>query len=198
MTSIQSSSKRLIRKFCRTVSRACSPSRARKPGVWTSCTMRSAACRRVSTRNPFSPSSNLSPNALRHSRRSPRRPSTSLRCVDDPILVNALQRRAAVVLQKSTREGFGLTVTEAMWKGAAVIGGDVGGIRRQIRDGENGFLVTSPDQAADRIVRLLKDPSLRERIGSRAKESVRERFLMSRLLEDWLDLLAKYERPLRG
>ena len=60
---------------------------------------------------------------------------------DDPVLVNALQRRAAVILQKSTREGFGLTVTEAMWKGAAVIGGDVGGIRRQIRDSENGFLV---------------------------------------------------------
>jgi trehalose synthase len=59
--------------------------------------------------------------------------------VDDPILVNALQRHAAVVLQKSTREGFGLTVTEAMWKGAVVIGGDVGGIRRQINDGETGF-----------------------------------------------------------
>ena len=71
---------------------------------------------------------------------------------DDPLLVNALQRRAAVVLQKSTREGFGLTVTEAMWKGAAVIGGNVGGIRRQIRDGENGFLVNTVDQASDRIV----------------------------------------------
>jgi trehalose synthase len=118
--------------------------------------------------------------------------------VDDPILVNALQRRAAVVLQKSIREGFGLTVTEAMWKGAAVIGGDVGGIRRQIRDGENGFLVTSPDQAAERIVQILKDTGLRERLGSQARESVRERFLMSRLLEDWLDLLARYERPLRG
>ncbi|NDY74771.1 glycosyltransferase, partial [Desulfobacter hydrogenophilus] len=58
---------------------------------------------------------------------------------DDPVLVNALQRRAAVVLQKSTREGVGLTVTEAMWKGAAVIGGNVGGIRHQIRDGDNGF-----------------------------------------------------------
>lgn len=118
--------------------------------------------------------------------------------VDDPILVNALQRRAAVVLQKSIREGFGLTVTEAMWKGAAVIGGNVGGIRHQIRDGENGFLVTSPDQAAERIVQVLKDSDLRERLGSHAKESVRERFLMSRLLEDWLDLLASYERPLRG
>jgi trehalose synthase len=115
--------------------------------------------------------------------------------VDDPTLVNALQRSAAVVLQKSTREGFGLTVTEAMWKGAAVIGGDVGGIRHQIKDEWNGFLVSTPDQAAARMVQLLKDPGLREQIGSRAKESVRQNFLMSRLLEDWLDLLSKYERP---
>jgi trehalose synthase len=117
--------------------------------------------------------------------------------VDDPVLVNALQRHAAVVLQKSTREGFGLTVTEAMWKGAAVIGGNVGGIRRQIIDGENGFLVTTTDQAAERIVQVLRDPGLRERVGSRAKETVREKYLMSRLLEDWLDLLAEYERPVR-
>jgi len=115
--------------------------------------------------------------------------------VDDPTLVNALQRFAAVVLQKSTREGFGLTVTEAMWKGAAVIGGDVGGIRHQIKDGWNGFLVSTPDQAAARMVQLLKDPGLRERVGSRARESVRQKFLMSRLLEDWLDLLGKYECP---
>jgi trehalose synthase len=113
---------------------------------------------------------------------------------DDPTLVNALQRSAAVVLQKSTREGFGLTVTEAMWKGAAVIGGDVGGIRHQIKDEWNGFLVSTPDQAAARMVQLLKDPGLREQIGSRARESVRQNFLMSRLLEDWLDLLSKYER----
>jgi trehalose synthase len=115
--------------------------------------------------------------------------------VDDPALVNALQRHAAVVLQKSTREGFGLTVTEAMWKGAAIIGGDDGGIRHQIKDEWNGFLVNTPDEAATRIVQVLKDPELRERLGARAKESVREKFLMSRLLEDWLDLLIMYERP---
>jgi trehalose synthase len=113
---------------------------------------------------------------------------------EDPNLVNALQRRAAVVLQKSTREGFGLTVTEAMWKGAAVIGGNVGGIRRQIRDGENGFLVDTVDQAAARIVQILKDPNLRQRLGSRATDTVRENFLMSRLLEDWIDLLSAFEQ----
>jgi trehalose synthase len=114
---------------------------------------------------------------------------------DDPVLVNALQRRAAVVLQKSIREGFGLTVTEAMWKGAAVVGGNVGGIRHQIRDGDNGFLVDNPSQAADRIVQLLREPDLRRRIGERARETVRQKYLMSRLLEDWLDLLAGYQRP---
>jgi trehalose synthase len=115
--------------------------------------------------------------------------------VDDPVLVNALQRKAAVVLQKSTREGFGLTVTEAMWKGAAVIGGNVGGIRHQIEDGRNGFLVDTPDEAAARMVQILKDPRLREQLGASAKASVREKFLMSRLLENWLDLLIRYERP---
>jgi trehalose synthase len=111
--------------------------------------------------------------------------------VDDAALVNALQRQATVVLQKSTREGFGLTVTEAMWKGAAVIGGNVGGIKRQIQDGVNGFLVDTVDQAADRIVQILKDPGLRQRLGTRAKETVRENFLMSRLVEDWIDLLSE-------
>jgi trehalose synthase len=111
---------------------------------------------------------------------------------DDPVLVNALQRRAAVVLQKSLREGFGLTVTEAMWKGTVVIGGNVGGIRRQITDGENGFLVETVDQAAARIVQVLNDRPLRDRLGARAKETVRKQFLMSRLLEDWFDLIARY------
>jgi len=109
--------------------------------------------------------------------------------VDDPILVNALQRRAAVVLQKSIREGFGLTVTEAMWKGAAVIGGNVGGIRRQITDGENGFLVDTVEQAAERIVQLVQTPGLRARLGEQARETVRQKFLMSRLLEDWIEVI---------
>lgn len=115
----------------------------------------------------------------------------------DTALVNALQRRAAVVLQKSIREGFGLTVAEAMWKGTPVIGGDTGGIRYQIRDGFNGFLVSSVDEAADRIVRLLKDRKLRERMGKRAKESVRERFLLIRLMEEYLDCMCSFETNYR-
>jgi trehalose synthase len=113
--------------------------------------------------------------------------------VQDSALVNALQRRAAVVLQKSRREGFGLTVTEAMWKGAAVIGGRVGGICHQIEDGENGFLVSSVEEAADRIVRLVREPDLRRRLGEKARKTVTDRFLMTRLMEDWLDLYAAVE-----
>lgn len=113
--------------------------------------------------------------------------------VQDTALVNALQRKAAVVLQKSIREGFGLTVAEAMWKGAAVIGGNAGGIRRQIVDGENGFLVSSVSEAAERIVQLIKDPDLRRRLGRAARETVRRRFLLTRYLEQYLDLFASFE-----
>lgn len=118
---------------------------------------------------------------------------TRILSVQDSALVNALQRRAAVILQKSIREGFGLTVTEAMWKGTPVIGGNVGGIRHQIRDGENGFLVATVEQAAERIVQVVKDPKLRQRLGDRARETVRERFLLTRLMEDWLDLIGAFE-----
>ena len=117
--------------------------------------------------------------------------------VQDSAFVNALQRRAAVVLQKSLREGFGLTVAEAMWKGAAVVGGNVGGICHQIEDGVNGFLVDDPEQAAGRIVQLLRDPGLRRRLGESARETVRSHFLMTRLMEDWLDLIGSFEPRFR-
>jgi trehalose synthase len=113
--------------------------------------------------------------------------------VQDAALVNALQRRAAVVLQKSIREGFGLTVAEAMWKGTPVIGGNVGGIRFQIQDGINGFLVSSPEEAAQRIVQLVENKELREHMGRQAKESVRQRFLLTRYIEQYLDLLSSFE-----
>jgi len=113
--------------------------------------------------------------------------------VQDTALVNALQSRAAVVLQKSLREGFGLTVAEAMWKGTPVIGGNVGGIRYQIEDGVNGFLVNTVEEAAARIVQLVKDESLRRRLGEAGRESVRQKFLLSRNLEQYLDLFNAFE-----
>jgi len=111
----------------------------------------------------------------------------------DTALVNALQARAAVVLQKSIREGFGLTVSEAMWKGTPVIGGNVGGIRYQIEDGVNGFLVSTVEQAAERIVTLLKDENLRREMGEKGREKVRQNFLLSRYLEQYIDLFNSFE-----
>jgi trehalose synthase len=115
----------------------------------------------------------------------------------DTALVNALQRSAAVVLQKSIREGFGLTVAEAMWKGTPVIGGKVGGIRYQIKDGENGFLVSSVEEAAERIVSLVKNEKLRRRMGKKGKETVRKNFLLTRYLEQYLDLFSSFETVYR-
>ena len=111
----------------------------------------------------------------------------------DTALVNALQRQAAVVVQKSIREGFGLTVAEAMWKGTPVIGGKVGGIRHQIEEGINGFLVSSIEETAEKIVRLLRDRALCKRLGRAARETVQEKFLLSRLLEQYLDLFNSFE-----
>ncbi len=107
------------------------------------------------------------------------------------IEVNAFQSHCDVVIQKSTREGFGLTVTEAIWKGRPFIGGDVGGIPLQITDGESGYLVSSVEQCADRAVAILSDPELGKRLGRAGKESARRRFLMPRLLRDWLELFER-------
>jgi trehalose synthase len=104
------------------------------------------------------------------------------------IEVNAFQSHCDVVVQKSKREGFGLTVTEAIWKGRPFIGGDVGGIPLQVSDGESGFLVSSVEQCAQRALEILRDPSLGKRLGRAGKESVRQRFLMPRLLRDWLEI----------
>jgi len=115
----------------------------------------------------------------------------------DTALVNALQHRAHVVLQKSIKEGFGLTVSEAMWKGTPVIGGDVGGIRYQIEDGVNGFLVNSINETADRIIELIKNPDLRNRMGKNARESVIKNFLLIRYFEQYLDLFNSFETVYR-
>ncbi len=102
--------------------------------------------------------------------------------------VNAFQSGSDVIVQKSTREGFGLTVAEAMWKGIPVVGGDCGGIRLQICDGKTGFLVGDDSSCAQKIVTLLKDGELSGEIGKAGRESVRENYLMPRLLRDYLRL----------
>lgn len=103
--------------------------------------------------------------------------------------INALQRAADIVLQKSTREGFGLTVTEAMWKSRPVIGGDTGGIRLQVINYHTGFLVHTPEGAALRIRYLLRQKKRMQEMGSKAKEYVRENFLLTRQLREYLTLL---------
>jgi trehalose synthase len=106
-------------------------------------------------------------------------------------LVNAIQRFSNVIIQKSTKEGFCLAVTEALWKGTPVVASNVGGIPGQIEDGKNGFLLEPYDIEgfADRIVHLLKNPDVGENLGKKAKETVRQKFLITRLLSDHLDML---------
>jgi trehalose synthase len=102
------------------------------------------------------------------------------------IEVNAFQSQAEVLIQKSTREGFGLTVSEALWKARPFIGGDVGGIPLQVQDGTTGYLVNSAEECADRSLRILRDPDLGKQLGRAGKEHVRTHFLTPRLLRDWL------------
>ncbi|HEX2266024.1 MAG TPA: glycosyltransferase [Solirubrobacterales bacterium] len=109
------------------------------------------------------------------------------------IEVNAFQSQSDVCLQKSIREGFGLTVTEALWKGRPTIGGNVGGIPLQIEDGVSGYLVSSSEEAAQRTTEVLEDPELAKRIGRAGKEHAREHFLTPRLLRDWLRLITELE-----
>jgi trehalose synthase len=126
-----------------------------------------------------------------------RRVHLALLPMEDPdenaIIVNALQRRADVVVQKSLAEGFGLTVSEAMWKGRPVVASDVGGIQDQIEDGRTGFLVEPHNLAAfgDRLSELLADPHGAERIGMAAQARVREQFLGPRHLGQYVDLLER-------
>ena len=102
--------------------------------------------------------------------------------------INALQRAADIVLQKSIREGFGLTVTEGMWKGKPVIGGDTGGIRLQVIDFHTGFRVSTPEGAALRIRYLLHQRDKITEMGDKAREFVRENFLLTRQLREYLTL----------
>ena len=104
--------------------------------------------------------------------------------------VNVLQRETDVALAKSLREGFGLIVSESLWKGVPVVGGDVGGIRIQIENGQHGFLVSSVPDAAGRTIELLKDSTRCGEMGRAGREKVRREFLITRYLRDHLQLYA--------
>ena len=105
--------------------------------------------------------------------------------------VNALQRASDVIVQKSTREGFGLVVSEGMWKEKPIVGGNVGGIALQIEDGRTGYLVDSVEGCAKRVVELLRDPDLCARMGRAGRARVLERFLSLREIEDYLRLMVR-------
>jgi trehalose synthase len=118
--------------------------------------------------------------------------------IDDPeenaIIVNALQRHADVVVQKSLAEGFGLTVAEAMWKARPVVASRIGGIQDQIVDGDSGVLLDDPHDLAAfgaAVHGLLADPAGAERMGRRARERVRDEFLSVRSLLDYLAVIRK-------
>jgi|TARA_B100000315_G_scaffold57573_1_gene51861 trehalose synthase len=111
------------------------------------------------------------------------------------IEINALVRGSTIVLQKSIKEGFGLTVTEALWKKKAVIAGAVGGIKLQILDGITGFLVHSPEGAANRAIELLGDPALRLRLGTNGYLHAKENFLTTRHIRDYLLMILALEEP---
>ncbi len=105
--------------------------------------------------------------------------------------VNAFQTAASVVVQKSVREGFGLVVTEALWKGKPVVGGNTGGIPLQVVDGETGFLVNSVEECAEKVLFLLSHPDAASRMGSAAREHVRKHYLSTRHLLDYLRMFTE-------
>ena len=106
------------------------------------------------------------------------------------IEVNAFQRYSDVVIQKSIREGFGLVVSEALWKGTPVVAGRAGGIPLQLKDGKGGFLVESVDECAEKVLYLLEHPSEARQMGLKGRQRIRSHFLTPRLLYDELALLA--------
>lgn len=110
------------------------------------------------------------------------------------IEINAFQTASDVIVQKSIREGFGLTVTEAMWKGNPVIGGRAGGVAVQIRHGTDGFLVSSVEECAHYIVQLVRDRDLAQRMGDAARDRARHHYMMPALLRDYLRLLGDLVR----
>lgn len=127
-------------------------------------------------------------------KKSPYEKDIKVMVVSNNFLVNCLQRASSVVVQKSIREGFGLTVSEALYKGTPVVASNVGGIPLQVIDGVNGFLHEPKDYDgfSRSILKLLENENLRVKFGEKGREHVRKNFLITRLMLDWLDLFKKY------
>ncbi len=109
--------------------------------------------------------------------------------------VNAFQTAAAVVIQKSIREGFGLVVTEGLWKGRPVVAGNAGGIPLQVIYGKTGYLVNTTEECANRVLYLLRNPAKARRLGENAREHVRQNFLITRYLRDYLRVFSSMPLP---
>ena len=109
--------------------------------------------------------------------------------------INALVRGSTIVIQKSIREGFGLTVTEALWKHKPVIGSAVGGIKVQLVNGVTGYLVHSPEGAAQRVLELLDDENLRRQMGENGYQHVKQNFLLTRHVKDYMLVMLALEHP---
>ena len=109
--------------------------------------------------------------------------------------INALQRVSSVIFQKSLREGFGLTVAEALWKGVPVVGGAVGGIPQQVIHGHTGLLVSSVEEAAAALVRLIQEPAWAQALGRNGHAHVKQNFLVTRHLAEYLMLFQSVLEP---
>jgi trehalose synthase len=125
--------------------------------------------------------------------KSPFKNDIKLLVVDNAFLVNCLQRASSVVIQRSLKEGFGLTVTEALYKGTPVVASNVGGIPLQVINGVNGFLLEphNLEGFSDSVIKLLKDEKLRVTLGNAGKDHIKENFLITRLMLDWIKLMNK-------
>ncbi|MBD3312940.1 glycosyltransferase [Candidatus Woesearchaeota archaeon] len=113
------------------------------------------------------------------------------------LLVNALQRQSSVIFQNSIKEGFALTVSESLWKGTPVIGTSAGGIPLQVIDGKTGYIINNEKEGVKRALNLLNDHSLRNKLGKQGKEHVRKNFLITRHLQDYVDLFSRIYPPSR-
>ncbi|MBN2042601.1 MAG: glycosyltransferase [Candidatus Aenigmarchaeota archaeon] len=112
--------------------------------------------------------------------------------IKSDLLVNALQRKSSVVIQNSKKEGFGLVVAEALWKETPVVARRVGGIPLQVRNGKTGFLIGSKKEGIKACIKLIEDRKLRERMGKQGKEHVRKNFLITRHIQDYINLFGHY------